>query len=179
MIFRLMEKASPAWKKRLMKHGFNWFPAYRQAGGRILWVSDDLMCLRVGLTLHRNTRNVHGSLFGGALFSVTDGPHPLLIMMHLGKEYLAWDKSATIRYRRPAFSAVSGDCAITVEDLAIIRQTIAENGQCERTFTVSLKDELGEIHAIIERTVYIASKAHFHSRQQQHEKKNTNENAPT
>ena len=77
----LMKHSSPAWKARLVRFGFNWQPAYRASGGRVDYVSPDLSLIRVRLPLNRRTRNAVGSIFGGALFAATDGPHPVLMMM--------------------------------------------------------------------------------------------------
>ena len=44
-----------------------------------------------------------GSVYGGSLFAVTDGPHPIMLMAALGPESVVLDKAASIRYRKPAY----------------------------------------------------------------------------
>lgn len=164
MLFKLLFKCSPRWQRWLIHRGLNWFPAYRNAGGRVVSLSDDLMRMRVKLHLTRRTKNVHGALFGGALFSLTDGPHPVLLMCLLGKDFIAWDKASSIRFRRPAFGDVYGDCYISPEDLQWIRAQIAEKGETERTFTIEIKDKGGDVCAVVDRTIYLAHKDHYHQK---------------
>jgi acyl-coenzyme A thioesterase PaaI-like protein len=95
---RLPEK----WRPFVVRLGFALHPAYRRTGGRIDRMSQDMTLIRVRLPLNRNTRNLAGSIFGGSLFAVTDGPHPFLIMLRLGREYVVWDRAATIQYKRPS-----------------------------------------------------------------------------
>jgi hypothetical protein len=47
------------------------------------------------------------------------------------------------------------------EELAEIRQLLGEAPELDRTFLVELKDEHGTVHAIVERTVYIADKNYY------------------
>lgn len=152
------------WRARLMRLGFNWHPAYRRTGGRIVYVAPDLSHMRVCLPLTRATRNVVGTLFGGSLFAVTDGPHPALLMAALGPDYIVWDQEASIRYKAPGRTTLYADFAITADDLAAIRADLARDGETRRNFTVELKDRHGAVHTVVERTVYIAAKAHYKSK---------------
>jgi acyl-coenzyme A thioesterase PaaI-like protein len=149
------------WQARLMKLGFNFHPAFRGTGGRVDHVSDDLTHVRVRLPLNWRTRNVVGSIYGGSLFAVTDGAHPTILMAALGSEVIIWDKSASIRYRRPGRSTLYADFHIPPEEIDSIRLDLDTNGETERTYPVELKDKAGHVHAVVERTVYIAKKSHY------------------
>jgi acyl-coenzyme A thioesterase PaaI-like protein len=147
-----------------MRWGFNWHPAYRRSGGWVDYVAPDVMQMRVHLRLTWRTRNAFGTLFGGSLFSITDGPLPTMLMTALGSEVVVWDQQASIRYRMPGRSTLYADFAITPEELAEIRAALARDGETRRSYTVELKDEHGVVHAVVERTVYIADKEHYKSR---------------
>ena len=154
----LMKHSSPAWRARWLRLGFNLHPAYRGTGGRIDYVSPDLTLMRVRLPLARRTRNAVGSIFGGSLFAVTDGPHPTLLMMGLGQDYVIWDKAASIQYKRPGRTTLYADCIVTAEEIAEVRDILTRQPEVDRVYRVELKDSSGVIHSIVERTVYIAKK---------------------
>ena len=44
--------------------------------------------------------NYVGTHFGGPLFAMTDPFYMLMLMATLGCDYIVWDKSASIRYRK-------------------------------------------------------------------------------
>ncbi len=149
------------WRAHVIRLGFNLHPAYRRTGGRVDYVSPDLTTIRVRLPFNRGTRNLVGSMFGGSLFAITDGPHPTLLIMALGRAYVVWDKAASILYKRPGRSTLYADCTITSEEIAEVRDILKRQPEVDRVYRVELKDRDGVIHSIVERTVYIANKDHY------------------
>lgn len=162
MIPKWWKRVPHSWRPLLLKAGFNWFPAWRATGGRVIEVSADLQRIVVALPLNRGTRNAVGTLFGGALFATTDGLHPALLALHLGHDYVVWDKAGAIRYRRPGRTTLFAEFSIDHAEIALVRRAVADTGECERSYLVELKDAEGAIHAEVERTVYIAGK-HFYA----------------
>lgn len=160
-MMRGLARLPPRWQARVMRLGFNLHPAFRGTGGRVEYIAPDLSHIRVRLPLTWRTRNVLGTLYGGSLFSVTDGPHPTMLMLALGRNAIVWDKAATIRYRRPGRGTLYVDFLITPEEIAGIHADLAQHGETERTYLVELKDRDGVVHAQVERTIYIADKAHY------------------
>ena len=156
-----LAKLSPAWRARMVRLGFNLHPAFRGTGGRVVHVSRDLRHIRIALPLSWKTRNIVGSLYGGSLFAITDGAHPMMLMAALGDGYIVWDKAASIRYKKPGYTTLYGDFVVPKEVLADIRQHLAEAPELEWTFLVELKDEHDVVHTVVERTVYIAEKNYY------------------
>lgn len=156
-----LKRLPPRWRAHAVRLGFNLHPAFRGAGGRVVEVTPDLSRMRVRLPYSWRTRNVVGSLYGGSLFAITDGAHPMMLMVALGDEVVVWDKAATIRYRRPGYSAVEADFELPPEEIAAIRMALTRTPEIERTYTVELKDKTGEVCAVVERTVYIARKDYY------------------
>lgn len=156
-----LTKLSPAWRARMVRLGFNFHPAFRGTGGRVVHVAQDLRHIRVRLPLSWKTKNIVGSLYGGSLFAITDGAHPMMLMAALGEGYIVWDKAASIRYKKPGYSALYADFHLSSEALDEIRAALAESPALERTFLVELKDEQGVVHTVVERTVYIAEKNYY------------------
>ena len=156
-----LAKLSPVWRARMVRLGFNFHPAFRGTGGRVVHVARDLRHIRIALPLSWKTRNIVGSLYGGSLFAITDGAHPMMLMAALGDGYIVWDKAASIRYRKPGYSTLYADFVLAPEELAEIRGALAVHPELEKTFLVELKDEHGVVHTVVERTVYIAEKNYY------------------
>jgi len=87
------------WTRRL---AFNFFPAFRATGARVIYISEDMRKLRIKLPLNLRTRNIHGTLFGGAMYAATDPLYVILVKSALGAGYTVWDKAGTIRYKKIA-----------------------------------------------------------------------------
>ncbi len=154
----------PAWRARMVRLGFNLHPAFRGTGGRVVHVARDLRHIRIRLPLTWRTRNIVGSLYGGSLFAITDGAHPMMLMAALGSSYIVWDKAASIRYRKPGYTTLYADFRLDDDELAEIHRLLAENPALERTYTVELKDQHGTVHTVVERTVYIAEKNYYRNK---------------
>jgi len=156
-----LARLSPTWRARMVRMGFNFHPAFRGTGGRVVHVAKDLRHIRIRLALNWKTKNIVGSLYGGSLFAITDGAHPMMLMAALGDGYIVWDKAASIRYRKPGYSTLYADFVLTADEIASIHAALREKPELERTYLVELKDSHGVVHAVVERTVYISEKKHY------------------
>lgn len=145
----------------MVRLGFNLHPAFRGSGGRVVHVAKDLRHIRIRLPLNWKTRNIVGSLYGGSLFAITDGAHPMMLMAALGDDFIVWDKAASIRYRRPGYTTLYADFVLSEEEIVNIRQALLDTPELERTYQVELKDAHGTVHTVVERTVYIAEKNYY------------------
>ena len=114
-----LAKVPPAWRARMVRMGFNLHPAFRGTGGRVEHVAPDLSHIRIRLPLSWRTRNVVGSIYGGSLFAVTDGLHPMMLMAALGEDVIVWDKAASIRYRKPGYSTLYADFSLDADEVAL------------------------------------------------------------
>jgi hypothetical protein len=156
-----LARVPPAWRARMVRMGFNLHPAFRGTGGRVEHVAHDLSHIRIRLPLTWRTKNVVGSLYGGSLFAVTDGVHPMMLMAALGDGVIVWDKAANIRYKKPGYSTLYADFLLDPDDVEDIRNSLLQNPELDRTYLVELKDEHGTVHTVVERTVYIADKNYY------------------
>jgi acyl-coenzyme A thioesterase PaaI-like protein len=142
-------------KTRLMRWGFNVFPAFRGTGGRVTYIAADWTEIRVRVPLSWRTRNYVGTIFGGSMYGAVDPMYMLMLIKILGPDYVVWDKSASIRFRRPGRGTLHATFRITREDVAAIEAAVAESGKTEKEFTVELVSDSGEIHAICQKLVSI------------------------
>lgn len=156
-----LARVPPAWRARMVRLGFNLHPAFRGTGGRVEHVAHDLSHIRIRLPLNWRTKNIVGSLYGGSLFAVTDGVHPMMLMAALGNEVIVWDKAASIRYKKPGYSTLYADFSLDKEEVEDIRHCLKQHPELDRTYLVELKDEHGTVHTVVERTVYIADKNYY------------------
>lgn len=131
---------------------------YFGTGGKILFWASDSSELHLRLRLNIWTYNYVGTIFGGSMFSASDPFYMLMLLRALGPQYVVWDKSASIRFRKPARSMLYAKYQITVADLALIRRTVSEKGETNHSFNIQWVDKNQVVHAEIERQCYIAEK---------------------
>jgi acyl-coenzyme A thioesterase PaaI-like protein len=147
-----------SWRTRLMRWGFNWFPAYRGTGARIEYLAADLREARIRLPLNWRTRNYVGTIFGGSLYAALDPVYMILLIKILGPDYVVWDKAATIRFRRPGRSTLRATFRIDDTELDAIREAVARDGRVERTYTVELRDADGNVVASCDKVLSVRRK---------------------
>lgn len=144
-----------SWRSRLARWRFNTFPAYRGSGGRVTFIRHDFMEVHVKLPLWWRTRNYVGTIFGGSIYASVDPFYMLMLIQCLGRDYVVWDKSASIRFRRPGRTTLYATFQFDHALLDGIRDELKTVEKLDRHFTVELKDATGEVHAIIEKTVNV------------------------
>ena len=76
---------------------FNFFPAYRGTGARVVYIADDYREIRVKIPLSRRTKNYVGTIYGGSMYGGIDPIYMLMLIKNLGRNYIVWDKAAAIR----------------------------------------------------------------------------------
>lgn len=144
------------------KIGFNLSPMYRRSTSRIVFVSRDLMEIRIKLAISYKNRNYANSIFGGSMFSAVD-PIPMVQLIQLlGNDYVVWDKSAEIKFRRPAKENLFADFRYSTDELAHIKNQVAEKNEIEIVKTTKLTDKEGsKLYCEVNKTIYIAKKDYY------------------
>jgi acyl-coenzyme A thioesterase PaaI-like protein len=145
-------------RSKLRRWGFNLFPAYRGTGGRLEYLADDYSEIHVRLSLNWRTRNYVGTIFGGSLYGAVDPVYMIMLIKLLGRDYVVWDKAATIRFRRPGKTTLRARFRVGPEEVASIRAELAGRESLDRVYRVELVDDDGRVHAEVEKTLYIARK---------------------
>jgi acyl-coenzyme A thioesterase PaaI-like protein len=151
------------WFRRLR---FNFFPAFRATGARVTWISEDMRALRIELPLNLRTKNIYGTVFGGAMYAATDPLYAILIKVGLGPGYIIWDKVGAIRYRKPGRSTLYAECRVTEEELAELRAKLQTQASVDVEREIELVDEAGVVHATVRKTIYVARKDAYQARLQ-------------
>lgn len=157
--WRLILKIMPeSFAKKIERFKFNLFPAYRRSGGRITFISEDYHEIHVKLPLNWATKNYVGTIFGGSMFAAVDPIYMVMLIKILGRDYLVWDKSANIKFKRPGKETLFAKFVITPAEISEIKTELEETKSVDKIYTIELKDEKGKVHAIIEKTLYLAKK---------------------
>jgi hypothetical protein len=143
---------------RRLRWIFNIFPAYRGTGGRVLYIAADYREVRIRVPLSFRTRNAVGTIFGGSMYAAVDPMYMIMLMRILGREYVVWDKAASIRFRRPGRSTLYATFRLDDAEIESIRAATASGEAIDRTYIVDLADADGVVHASVEKVIYIRRK---------------------
>ena len=137
---------------------FNIFPCYRATGARVLYIAADWRTVKIELGLNWLTKNYVGTIFGGSMFAATDPMYMIMLIKLLGKDFIVWDKAASIKFLKPGKEKLFATFTVTDEDLADIKEKLVDRKKFEKTFTVTLVDKQNNAHATVDRLVYIRRK---------------------
>jgi hypothetical protein len=102
--------------------------------------------------------NYVGTQFGGSLFAMTDPFYMLMLMAKLGRDYIVWDKAATIRYRKPGKGTVRAEFRLSDSQIDDIREKLKTLPKYEPVFSVEVKDEAGVVIAEVEKVLHVRKK---------------------
>ena len=143
--------------RRWMIRLLNLYPPYLGAGVRVR-ASADLRTFDVRMKLRWWNRNYVGTHFGGSLYTMCDPFFMLILFEQLGRDYIVWDKAATIRFRRPGQGLVHAVFHIPSERIEEIRAAADRDGKVEPRFTVQVTDAAGEVIAEVDKLLYVRRK---------------------
>jgi len=102
--------------------------------------------------------NYVGTHFGGSIYAMTDPFYMLMLIANLGRDYIVWDKAASIRYRKPGKGPVRAEFRLNDEQLDDIREKLKTLPKYEPVFQVEVKDESGELVAVVEKLLHVRKK---------------------
>lgn len=146
----------------IFKKGFNLSPMYRRSTGRVIETSDDLLNVKVKIPISYKNKNYVGSIFGGSLFSATDPILMIQLIQILGDKYVVWDKSANIKFKRPAKEDSYIDFDLTLNEITSIKNRIKEEKEIdlEKEILITNKEKT-TVFAEVSKTIYIADKSYY------------------
>src|SRR5208282_1249110 len=104
--------------KRNLRMWLNLYPPLRGAGIRVTRASADWREIDVEMKLRWWNRNAVGTHYGGSLYSMTDPFFMLMLIQNLGKDYIVWDKAASIRFKKPGRGTVFANFRLSEEQIA-------------------------------------------------------------
>ncbi|MEK6782841.1 MAG: DUF4442 domain-containing protein [Bacteroidota bacterium] len=142
----------------------NLYPMYFGTGGKILFWSGDSTEVHVRIRRSIWTYNYVGTIFGGSMFSATDPFYMLMLYRIFSDDFVIWDRSAQIKFIKPSKVTLFTRYSLSQDILDSIKKEVSEKGENNYLFKIELLDCQGAIYALIERTVYIATKEYYRNK---------------
>ncbi|MBL7479272.1 DUF4442 domain-containing protein [Legionella bononiensis] len=134
------------------------WPPFWGAGISVKSFNKDMSCIEVQMKMRFWNKNYVGTHYGGSLYSMTDPFYMLMLMNLLGKNYIVWDKSASIRYKIPARGTVFAKFELTEEQIERFKQEIEQTNKIEPEFIIEVKNTDGDVITVVKKVIHISKK---------------------
>ena len=141
-----------------MRRLMNWYGPYLGAGVKLEYIADDWREVRVAMHMRWYNRNAVGTHFGGSLYAMIDPHYMLMLMKLLGRDYVVWDKAASIDFIKPGTGKLTATLKITDQMLAAIKSATAAGDKYLPEYPVEIYNQAGELVAKALKTLYIRKK---------------------
>jgi len=136
----------------------NFYPPYLFSGIKVIQYDKQFTYFKVRLKLTWYNRNLVGTAFGGSLYAMCDPFYMFILIINLGKEYIVWDKAASIDFIKPGKGTVYAEFSIPKEDISKIREEVEKEGKKVFTFPCKVVDQHGKTIALLRKDVYVRKK---------------------
>lgn len=147
-----------AMKSKNLKTLINWYPPYWGTGIRVTHISEDYREVIVTMKLRFYNRNYVNTHFGGSLYAMIDPFYMLMLMHVLGRDYIIWDKAATIEFLSPARGTISAHFMIDDQIIEEIERNTAAGEKYLPQLLIDITDGNGTVVARASKTLYIRRK---------------------
>jgi hypothetical protein len=144
--------------RNLLFRLWNFWPPFLGAGIKIEHVSNDMLKLRIRLKKRFWNRNLVGTAYGGSIYSMVDPFYMAMLLNHLKKEFIIWDKSSNVRFRKPGTTDLLADFELTHKDLEDIRTRMQTEERFDWERMVHVKDTEGNTIAEVNKVIHIRRK---------------------
>lgn len=145
----------PRWLVRFYIN--HWRPLWG-CGVHIDSISNDYRLIKVALPLRWYNKNFVGVHFGGSLFLMTDAFYMVMLTINLGTDYIVWDKSAKIDFKKPGRGTVRATFHFTDEEINDVRSKADSLEKYVFDKLVDIIDEQGDVVASVVKTLYVRRK---------------------
>ena len=133
----------------------NLWPPFFGAGISVRHIAHDFREVVVEMPLRLYNRNYVGTHFGGSLYAMTDPFFMLMLVHNLERDYLVWDKEASIDFLAPGRGRVRAAMRLSAQDLEQIRTRTADGDKHLHLFRTEVTDAEGLVVARMEKLVYV------------------------
>lgn len=146
-----------------MNHKFfkmllNVYPPYWATGIVVKKVSPDFREVVVEMKKRFYNRNYVNSHFGGSLYAMVDPFYMLMLIQILGKDYVVWDKSASIDFVKPGMGLVTARFTIGDDLITRIKDNTGDGKKYLPELSIDITDEKGEVVCSVLKTIYVRRK---------------------
>lgn len=145
-------------RQRFLEKMINFYGPFLGAAVKLEEMTKDFQYARVSMRLTFYNKNYMGTQFGGSLYAMVDPWYMLMLIKNLGRDYIVWDKAASIQFRKPGKGKVTAEFRLTKEHLNEIRSTLINQNKMDYIFKVEIKDTDGKLIAEVDKVLYIRRK---------------------
>ena len=90
----------------------------------------------------------------------------------LGDDFVVWDKSAQIFFKRPARENIYADFTYSLEEVDDIKSKVGLQNEIEIVKTTSLTNrDKSIVYCEVKKTIYVADKAYFKEKREKSKKR--------
>lgn len=146
-------------RQRFLEKLINFYGPFVGAGVKLEKMTKDFRHAKVSMKLTFYNKNYMGTQFGGSLYAMVDPWYMLMLIKNLGKDYIVWDKAATINFRKPGRGTVYAEFNLTDDHLADIKKQLETVNKLDYVFKVEIKDDAGKLIADVDKVLYIRKKS--------------------
>lgn len=136
----------------------NCFPPLFFQRVRTVEIRDGFRYCRARVKRSFFTRNLHGTTFGGTIYSAADPFHAVMywqIFARRGERIQAWLRRARVDYRKPAATPLTLEFRLTERDVEDAVAGLDGEGRFKRSFRTEAMDDHGDVCAVIDTEVYL------------------------
>jgi acyl-coenzyme A thioesterase PaaI-like protein len=137
----------------------NWYPPMLGAGIKVIATNADVTSITVEMKLRWWNRNVVGTQFGGSLYMMCDPFFMAILMTNLGRDYIVWDKAASIQFLKPGRKHVRAIFHIPPEEITRVRALADAGEKVTPEYDVDILDTDGTLIARVRKVLYVRRKA--------------------
>jgi len=134
-----------------------WGP-FAGAGIRVVAIGDDWRSVRVELRRRWYNQNYVGTHFGGSLFAMTDPFWMVMLLQHIGGDYVIWDKQGSIEFVAATREPVYAEFVLDDATIASLCRDADANGKTLRWFETEIRTASGELVARVRKEIYVRRK---------------------
>ena len=91
------------------------------------------------------------------MYSAADPTYMVMLIRRLGKDYVVWDKAASIPLKKPGRETLHARLVVTDGELGAIRAALETQRSIDRTYLIEQKDSSGTVFATVENLFTFAS----------------------
>jgi hypothetical protein len=144
--------------KKNLRVLINLWPPLLGAGIRVTRLDADWRAVDVEMKLTRWNRNYVGTHFGGSLYSMTDPFYMVMLIEILGRDYVVWDKSASIRFRKPGKGTVRAEFRLSDAQIEEMKEALRKEEKIEQEFGIEVKNAEGVVIAEVKKLLHFRRK---------------------
>ncbi|ESQ77586.1 translation elongation factor P (EF-P) [Asticcacaulis sp. AC402] len=136
----------------------NWYPPMLGAGIKVIATNADVTSITVEMKLRWWNKNIVGTQFGGSLYMMCDPFFMAILMTNLGRDYVVWDKAASIQFLKPGRKHVRAIFHIPHDEIDRVRALADAGEKVTPHYDVDILDTDGVLVARVHKVLYVRRK---------------------